>query len=128
MEKQPPTPAEIAILRVLWRRGEATVRQVHEEVYAGTNVGYTGALKILQNMLGKGMVARSDEKRQHVYSPLLPERRTLTDIVGNWIDAAFGGSSITLAMHALEARPVDADELSELKAMIARIEQDPGKE
>lgn len=117
-----PTATEIAILRLLWSRGSATVREVHEAVYAGTAVGYTGALKMLQNMHAKGMVERSGQGRQHVYRPLLQERRTLAGVVGGWIDGAFGGSTVALAMHALEARPVDAGELEELKAMIARIE------
>jgi len=43
--------------------------------------------------------------------------------VGGWIDTAFSGSSLALAMQALDARPVDADELAQLKAMIARLEQ-----
>lgn len=117
-----PTATEIAILRLLWSRGSATVRDVHEAVYGGTEVGYTGALKMLQNMLAKGMVSRDDQSRQHVYTPLLPEKRTMTGFVGTWIDSAFNGSSIALAMHALEARPVDAGELADLKAMIAKIE------
>lgn len=124
MSEPVPTATEIAILRLLWRKGSATVREVHEEVYGGTAVGYTGALKMLQNMLAKGMVERTGQGRQHVYRPLLQERRTLAGVVGGWIDKAFGGSPISLAMHALEARPVDAGELAELKAMIARLEDE----
>ena len=120
----PPTAAELAILRVLWRGGPSTVRDVHETVYAGTDTGYTSALKLMQNMLAKGLLTRADEARQHVYAAAVSERPTLNRLVGGWIDTAFSGSSLALAMQALDARPVDPDDLAQLKAMIARLEGD----
>ncbi|MBW8759823.1 MAG: BlaI/MecI/CopY family transcriptional regulator, partial [Burkholderiales bacterium] len=64
----PPTAAELAILRVLWRDGPSTVRDVHAAVYADTDTGYTSALKLMQNMLAKGLLTRTDDARQHVYA------------------------------------------------------------
>ncbi len=123
MRSAVPTKAELAILRVLWRRRQATVRQIHEEVYRGTDIGYTSALKLLQNMLSKGLVTRTDNTRQHVYASAVPERATMNQMVSGWIDSAFGGSSFALAMHALDARPVDVGELADLKAAIERLEK-----
>lgn len=122
---KPPTPttAELAVLGVLWRRKTATVREVHEEIYRGTDTGYTSALKIMQNMLAKGLVTRAADARQHVYAAAVPRRPTLNRLVRGWMDGVFGGSSLALAMQALDARPVDSQELAQLKAMIARLEQ-----
>src|ERR1700739_282115 len=106
MSTPQPTPAELAILRVLWRRGPATVREVHEAVYGATDTGYTSALKLLQNMLAKGLVTRSKKARPHVYAAAVSERPTLNTLVRSWMDAAFAGSSLALAMQALDARPV----------------------
>ncbi len=122
MSTHAPTAAELAILQVLWRNGPSTVRDVHEAVYAGTDTGYTSALKLMQNMLAKGLLTRVDETRQHVYAAAVSERPTLNRLVSGWIDSAFSGSSLALAMQALDARPVAADELAELKAMIERLE------
>ena len=58
-----PTDAELAILRVLWRRGPSTVRQVHGEL--GTT-GYTTVLKLLQIMTDKGLVERDESQRAPV--------------------------------------------------------------
>ena len=117
-----PTATELAVLRVLWRRLTATVREVHEEIYQGTDTGYTTTLKIMQNMLAKGLVTRVADARQHVYAAAVPERPTLNRIVRGWMDRAFGGSALALAMQALDARPIDAKELAQLKAAIARLE------
>jgi BlaI family penicillinase repressor len=127
MTSTAPTAAELAILRVLWRDGPATVRQVHEAVYAGSPTGYTGALKILQNMLAKGLVTRAEDARRHVYAAAVSERPTLNRLVSGWMDSAFSGSSLALAMQALDARPVAADELAQLKAMIAALEDGKGR-
>ena len=49
MPKPPrPTDAELAILRVLWEKGPATVRRVHELM--GKETGYTTVLEMLQIM------------------------------------------------------------------------------
>jgi predicted transcriptional regulator len=121
-----PTPAELAILRVLWRQGPSTVREVHDAVYGATDTGYTSALKLLQNMLAKGLVTRTETGRQHVYAAAVSERPTLNQLVRGWIDSAFAGSSLALAMQALDARPIPPDELAELKAMIERLEREKG--
>jgi len=119
-----PTAAEIAILRVLWRSGPASVRDVHAAIYGSEGPGYTTALKLLQNMLAKGLVTRTEEVRHHVYAAAVAERPTLNQLVRGWIDFAFAGSSLALAMQALDARPIDPDELARLKEEIARLEKD----
>lgn len=122
-----PTAAELAILRVLWRSGPCTVRDVHAAVYGDTRIGYTSALKLMQNMLAKGLVTRTEDARQHVYAAAVSERRTLNRVVSGWMDNVFDGSSLALAMQALDARPVAADELAELKAIIHKLEREQGK-
>ena len=118
-----PTAAELTILRVLWRKGPSTVRDVHEEVYAETGTGYTSSLKIMQNMLAKGLVTRAEDARQHIYAAAVSERPTLNHLVSGWMDSAFDGSSLALAMQALDARPVAPDELAQLKALIKKLEK-----
>jgi BlaI family penicillinase repressor len=118
-----PTTAELAILRVLWREGPQTVRAVHAVIYRDTAVGYTSALKLMQNMLAKGLVSRQDQARQHVYAAAVPEAATMNQLVRSWMDSAFAGSSLALAMQALDARPIPAEDLARLKAMIERLQR-----
>lgn len=125
MKTSVPTAAELAILRVLWRDGPSTVRDVHAAVYGATDTGYTSALKLMQNMLAKGLVSRTEDARQHVYAAAVSERPTLNRLVRGWMDSAFAGSSLALAMQALDARPVPPEELAQLKAMIRKLEGKP---
>lgn len=119
----PPTPAELAVLRVLWSRPPSTVREVHEALYAGTDTSYTTTLKLLQNLHAKRLVERDEGQRQHVYRALAREDTTLRGVVRGLIDRAFDGSATALAMRALEAKPASREELAELKALIRRLEQ-----
>lgn len=117
-----PTEAELNVLKVLWRRGPSTVRDVHEDLYQNTEIGYTTTLKLLQNMFAKGLVKRNEEQRQHVYAAAVNEERTLNKLVRRWVDQ-FGGSPAALAIRALDAKRVSREELESLKAMISRLEQ-----
>ncbi|MGH9363526.1 MAG: BlaI/MecI/CopY family transcriptional regulator, partial [Thermoanaerobaculia bacterium] len=71
-----PTNAELAILRVLWRRGPSTVREVHEELSRVREVAYTTILRFLQIMTGKGLVTRDERERTHVYRARTSEDET----------------------------------------------------
>ena len=55
-----PTEAELSILRVLWRRGPSTVREVRDELNEQQETGYTTVLKMMQIMTEKGLLERDD--------------------------------------------------------------------
>lgn len=118
-----PTDSELAILRILWRRGASTVRQVHEDLERRSLTGYTTVLKLLQIMTEKGLVERDESQRAHVYVARLPEEQTLGQLVGDLLDRAFEGSSSRLVMRALESRPATREELSEIRRMLDSMEE-----
>jgi predicted transcriptional regulator len=123
MPTPPPTEAELNVLKVLWKRGPSTVRNVHEELYRNTEVGYTTTLKLLQNMFAKGLAKRNEGQRQHVYSAAVSEQRTLNELVQRWVDNTFAGSPAALAMRALDLKRVTREELASLKALVSRLEE-----
>lgn len=118
-----PTPAEMAILNVLWQ-GPATVRAVHEAL-ADRGVGYTTVLKTLQIMHDKGLVSRDASRRSHVYAAAVPQAEVQTGLVDALVDRAFAGSASALVMRALRDRPTSADELAEIRALLDDLEQQP---
>lgn len=113
-----PTDAELEILRVLWARGESTVREVFEQLGADKPVGYTTVLKQMQVMHRKGLLARSERFRSHLYRPAQTQPATQRQLVGSLLAAAFGGSARSLVQSALAGRRVDADELRAIRAIL----------
>jgi predicted transcriptional regulator len=118
-----PTDAELAILRVLWRLGEGTVRQIHLELSRQPRIGYTTVLKVLQIMTEKGLVTRDESERSHVYKARVSEERAQNQLVSDLLDKAFGGSASQLVMRALEAKPASAEELAEIRRLLRQIEE-----
>lgn len=116
-----PNRTELAILRYLWNSGPATVRELYEATYPDKAV-YTSALKTVQRMHEKGLVKRERKGKSHTYSAAIERQRTMRDVVARWIDTAFAGSPVSLAMQALQTKPIDPAELAELKALIERME------
>jgi BlaI family transcriptional regulator, penicillinase repressor len=117
-----PTDAELAILRVLWRRGASTVKDVHEELARSSPTGYTTTLKQLQIMAEKGLVTRDESQRAHLYAARLPAEQTQTQLVGDLLDRAFDGSAARLVQRALSSRPASAEELAEIRQWLDQLE------
>ena len=120
MPRTPPRPtdAELAILRVLWQLGAATVRQVHQALAGERETGYTTTLKLMQIMTDKGLVSRDESARTHVYVAKLSESETQRQLVSDLVDRAFGGSAAALVMHALSEHPASPEELRRIQKLI----------
>ena len=117
-----PTPAELRILAVLWDRGPATVRTVHEAI--GDESTYTTTLKLLQIMHEKGLVDRDERGRAHVYRAVagreVTQRRMLEDLAAR----AFGGSTAELVLRALSLEETPRPELDRISALLDRLERE----
>ncbi|NQU19977.1 MAG: BlaI/MecI/CopY family transcriptional regulator [Candidatus Nealsonbacteria bacterium] len=119
-----PTNAELRILRVLWQRGPSTVRQVREVLMAEKPTGYTTVLKFMQIMTEKGLLTRDESRRTHVYRPMVPAEATQRQLVGDLLDRAFDGSAEKLVMHALSAKKVSTEELSQIRSLLDTLERE----
>ena len=122
MTSPPPTDAELEILRIIWTRGPSTVREVHERISDMKTVGYTTVLKQMQVMHGKGLLARSDRFRSHVYEPAAPKNEMQKRIAGDLLKRVFGGSPKGLIMSALGAHPTTSEERAEIRRMLDELD------
>jgi BlaI family transcriptional regulator, penicillinase repressor len=113
-----PTPAELHILNVLWRLGQATVRQVHEDLNRTRPAGYTTVLKLMQIMTEKGLLERDESDRAHVYRPAAKREQTQRQMVGDLLDRVFSGSAAALLLQALSHKPASRKELAEIRRML----------
>ncbi|WP_165246817.1 BlaI/MecI/CopY family transcriptional regulator [Paludisphaera soli] len=117
-----PTDAELAILRVLWRRGPSTVREVHEALSTRRPTGYTTALKLMQIMAEKGLVLRDEARRTHVYHPRISAEAVERGLVRDLLDRVFDGAADRLVLRALGAGRVTRDEAAKIRALLDEIE------
>lgn len=118
-----PTESELEILQVLWERGSATVRDVHEDLMQSKDVGYTTTLKLMQIMFEKGLVTRDDSSKTHIYQPAVSRERTQKHMVGKMIDTLFSGSSAQLVMQALGNHKSSQQELEEIQRILDNLKK-----
>ncbi len=109
------TEAELEILNILWARGPATVREVHEKLSLTKDTGYTTTLKVMQNMLEKKLVSRNANSKIHVYTAIVDKEQAQGQMVQKMIDSMFNGSAMQLVMQALGNHKTTKKELDQIK-------------
>jgi len=117
-----PTEAELEILNILWSSGPSTVREVHNAL-SRKQIGYTTVLKQMQVMTEKGLLARSERYRSHVYEARLPKEQTQRQLARNLLQRAFDGSAKNLVLGALSSQKVSPGELAEIRRMLDDFEK-----
>jgi BlaI family transcriptional regulator, penicillinase repressor len=118
-----PTEAELEILQVLWDRGACTVRDVHEVLHRRDGTGYTTALKLLQIMYEKGLVARDETQRAHVYRAVVSKERTQRRFLADMVQRVFDGSPSRLVLQALGDHKASREELRQIRALLTDLEK-----
>jgi len=118
-----PTESELEILGVLWERGLASVREVHEELARTKDVGYTTTLKLMQIMHEKGLVKRDDSVKTHIYQALVSREKTQKHLLGRMINGLFGGSPTQLVIQALGNYKASAEEIEEIQQLLNNLKK-----
>lgn len=113
-----PTESELLILNVLWNKGKATVREVHEILSEQKDAGYTTTLKLMQIMFEKGLVSRDDSSKTHIYSAIVTKADTQQHLIGKMINTLFSGSSSQLVMQALGNNRHSMEELEQIQQLL----------
>jgi BlaI family transcriptional regulator, penicillinase repressor len=112
------TPQELEIMKVVWQRGTATVRDVYETLRAHRRIAYTTVMTMLNVLERKGHLRKRAEGRSFLYQPARPRGQVVKAMVREFLDRVFGGSAAPLLVHLLEDRRLSEDDLRELARRI----------
>ncbi len=114
---------QLAIMRVLWTRKQATVAEVHTDLLEERGLALTTIATMLSKMEKKGIVAHDRDGRQFIYRATVAENDVQTSMVENLTEQLFGGDITALVSRLLSAREVQPGELAQLKKLIASHER-----
>ena len=109
---------QLAIMRVLWERGEATVAEVHTALEAERGLALTTIATMLSKMERKGVVHHRTEGRQFVYMPTIREDEVRRSMVSEFTERLFKGDAAALVNHLLTEQQIDDEELLEITRRI----------
>lgn len=133
MPTESPTDRELEALKVLWDRGEVTVRDLADAMNEAAaaqgddHLAYTTVLSLLQVMEQKGFVGHRREGKAYVYVPKIQRQSTIRQMAGTFLEKVFDGAVDEYLVHALESKRLSAAELDQLDAMLAAARQRSAK-
>ena len=117
------TPQELEIMKIVWGKGEVTVREVYETLLERRRIAYTTVMTMMRILERKGYLKTSREQRAYLYRPARPERQVLGSMVRDFVDRVFNGSARPLLVHLVEERRLSKRELDELRRLVREVEK-----
>jgi len=109
---------QLDIMKVVWRLGEATVRDVYEDLRTRRSIAYTTVMTTMKTMEARGHLKKRTEGRAFVYIAVATESRMIKRIVGDFIDRVFNGSAEPLLVHLVEEQRLSEKDLKTITKMI----------
>lgn len=109
-------------MKVAWRLGTATVREVHEVLRREhrDDLAYTTVLTMMRILEQKGMLAKSQDgdSRAHRYRPLRTQRQMMRVMVREFVDRVFDGAADSLVLHLVKDRRLSAQDREEIRRLL----------
>jgi predicted transcriptional regulator len=101
MRKPHPTltPQELAIMKVVWRKDESTVRDVHGALSESRPIAYTTVMTLMRILQEKGYLTKATDEKAHVYRAAKPRQQVIGGMVRDFLDRVFDGASDALLVH-----------------------------
>ncbi|HEU5050882.1 MAG TPA: BlaI/MecI/CopY family transcriptional regulator [Gemmatimonadales bacterium] len=116
------TELQIAIMRILWERRQATVAEIHAALLDERGLAPTTVSTLLSRLEKRGAVKHRTVSRQYVYYPLISEEDVRASMVADLTEQLFDGDVAELVSHLLRARDMTPGDLEKVKELIATHE------
>ncbi|MGO9599556.1 MAG: BlaI/MecI/CopY family transcriptional regulator [Isosphaeraceae bacterium] len=121
MAKRPPTipDSELDVLKVLWDKGQATVREALETLReAGRQWSYATVATLLDRLESKGLVSSDRSDLAFVYRPEISSQEVRQRRLSNLVDKLYQGEPGLLVLHLLKSHPLDPGQAKEVRAAL----------
>jgi predicted transcriptional regulator len=119
-----PTERELDALKILWKQGLLTVREIWEILRRrDTHLAYTSVLSLLQSMEEKQLVGHQQAGRAYRYYALIEREPTFRGLATRFMETVFDGATTEYVLHALEGRALSRSELEELEQLIVKAKR-----
>ena len=117
-----PTELELEILKILWDKSPLPVRDVRArlEADAGRPLAHSSVITMLNIMHRKGFLRRRKDGKSFLFSPKVLKDNVAGGIVGDVLSRMFDGDPSAMVMNLIDTADFDADELDQLRKLIAR--------
>jgi BlaI family penicillinase repressor len=124
---QDVTEAELSVLRALWDRPGATIRDLAEALYpAGGASGYATVQKLLERLEAKGFAARERESPAHRFRAAVDRDALIGQRLRAVAESLCDGSLVPLLSHLVRSSDrLPESERRALRALVESLEARP---
>src|SRR6478609_8178472 len=114
------TEQELEIMKVVWDRGEATVRDVVAVLSEQRQIAYTTVMTLMNILEQKGHLKKRQVDRAFVYKPAHAQEQVIGSMVRDFVDRVFNGSAAPLLVHLVDDKKLTEKELNEIREIVRR--------
>lgn len=112
------TPQELEIMKLVWERESATVRDIYEELLERRKIAYTTVMTMMKILETKGYLKKRQQDRAFIYWPAHPKNQVIGRMIREFIDRVFNGSAEPLLVHLVKSRRIREKDLQKIGRMI----------
>jgi predicted transcriptional regulator len=116
------TSQELEIMKVVWKLGPSTVRQVYETLLKQRRIAYTTVMTMMNILEQKGHLKKRQGDRAFVYASTRPEKQVIRGMVREFVDRVFNGAAEPLLLHLVEDDQLSKEDLEEIRRSIRSSE------
>ena len=116
MPKQPPVAkSELEVAQIIWRLGEASVRQVLEALPKERDLDFKTVQTYMRRLEAKGYLTATQRGRAKIYRPKVRPERVIRNVIDDLVQRVFGGDWLPLFQHLIDDRRLTPAEIAELR-------------
>jgi BlaI family transcriptional regulator, penicillinase repressor len=112
------TPQELEIMKLVWLRETATVRDIYEALLDKRKIAYTTVMTMMKILETKGYLKKRRQDRAFIYRPTHPKNQVIGGMLREFIDRVFNGSAEPLLVHLVQSRQIREKDLQKIVRMI----------
>ncbi|HVA48984.1 MAG TPA: BlaI/MecI/CopY family transcriptional regulator [Pirellulales bacterium] len=124
MPKRPPlAKSELELARIVWRLGEATVRQVLEALPRERGLDFATVQTYLRRLEAKGYLRVRQRGRANIYSSRVEPDRVVGEVVRDFLDRVFDGQPLPLVEQLINDRGLSDEEIERLQRTLDELKE-----
>src|SRR3954454_4260113 len=108
------TGQELEIMKIVWERESATVRDGYETLLKRRKLAYTTVMTMMKILEQKKYLKKTQADRAFVYRAAQPKRQVIGDMVRDFVNRVFNGSAEPLLVHLVEEHDLSQEDLEEI--------------
>ncbi|HEY2821283.1 MAG TPA: BlaI/MecI/CopY family transcriptional regulator [Candidatus Acidoferrum sp.] len=116
------TPQELEIMKLVWDREDATVRDIYEALLETRKVAYTTVMTMMKILETKGYLKKKKQDRAFLYRPTRPKSQVIGSMLREFIDRVFNGAAEPLVVHLVKDKRLEEKDLQKIVRMIEESE------